>query len=147
MAGLVKSAALSGAVYRTTGRSDSRVVYLGLRYADRNFQDLFTPSLPSDIVLLPKRRLILSRASIAGFGFLSLRSNKVRGRCSSGNKSSSITPALINPYCPMLRFGHAPVAHNLAALTNSNVSEDMGVICMERELAYWGLSGRCLLVW
>ena len=46
-----------------------------------------------------------------------------------------------------LRFGHAAVAHNLAALTNSNVSEDIGVICIERELAYWGLSGRCLLVW
>ena len=58
-----------------------------------------------------------------------------------------MTPALVKPKALVWLFGQAARVQRRAASTRSNVSDDMGVIRVDREPEYCGRSGRCRLVW
>jgi len=105
------------------------------------------PSLANTMVFFPNLSLIRSSASMAALVLGRGTSKSVRGRSSMGRRSSSRTPALVNPYAFACPFGQAASAQRRAAFTRSNVSHDIGTIRVDRDPAYCGLSFLCRLVW
>lgn len=69
------------------------VVHAGERISDRIFHSRLNPCDAVTAVQVPNLPLIVSKATISRSRFAVSYSNSVRGRLSSGSRSSSMMPA------------------------------------------------------